>query len=133
MRGYKVLAIGLSAVVALTFAACDDKPTEPEQQAQFKPDKLGNGYPATQFDYKLNIIGVPRDKTADMDNNNGRRIFVQLFGGGEVTDPVGRTTNSRAKTRTRSTCATARTARTTTTRTSAATTGTLPTRIGTSA
>ncbi len=87
MRGYKVLAIGLSAVVALTFAACDDKPTEPEQQAQFKPDKLGNGYPATQFDYKLNIIGVPRDKTADMDNNNGRRIFVQLFGGGEVTDP----------------------------------------------
>ena len=91
MRGYKDLALGLSAVVAFTFAACDEQPTEPEQQAQFKPDKLGNGYPATQFDYKLNIIGVPRDKTADMDNNNGRRIFVQLNStGNTVTSPGGK-------------------------------------------
>lgn len=90
MRGYKVLALGLAAIVAFTFTACDDQPTEPEQQAQFKPDKLGNGYPSTQFDYKLNIIGVPQDKSADMDNNNGRRIFVQLYGGGEVTNKGGK-------------------------------------------
>jgi hypothetical protein len=90
MRGYKVLALGLAAVVAFTFTACDDQPTEPEQQAQFKPDKLGNGYPSTQFDYKLNIIGVPQDKSADMDNNNGRRIFVMLNGGGTVTSPGGK-------------------------------------------
>jgi hypothetical protein len=30
--------------------------------------------------YKLNIIGVSKDKTADMDGNNGRRIFVKLDG-----------------------------------------------------
>lgn len=28
--------------------------------------------------YNLNLIGVPRDKTADMDGNNGHRIFVAL-------------------------------------------------------
>ena len=32
MRGFKVFAVGLSAIVALTFAACDEKPTEPENQ-----------------------------------------------------------------------------------------------------
>jgi len=30
--------------------------------------------------YKLNIIGVPKDKSADMDGNNGKRIFVNLNG-----------------------------------------------------
>jgi len=95
MRSYKVLALGLAAVVAFTFAACDDQPTEPENQvAQFKPDKLGNGYPATQFEYKLNILGVPQGKTADMDNNNGRRIFVMLEGGEEVTNKGGKNTFS---------------------------------------
>jgi hypothetical protein len=93
MRGYKVLALGLSAVVAFTFAACDDQPTEPEQQAtQLQADShlLGNGYPKAKFDYKLNILGVPQDKSADMDNNNGRRIFVQLNGGQEVTNKGGK-------------------------------------------
>lgn len=30
--------------------------------------------------YNLNIIGVPKGKTADMTANSGRRIFVPLFG-----------------------------------------------------
>ncbi|MGD2136624.1 MAG: hypothetical protein PVF08_00095 [Gammaproteobacteria bacterium] len=30
--------------------------------------------------YNLNIIGVPKNKTADMDGNNGHRIFVKLVG-----------------------------------------------------
>ncbi|MFC1531605.1 hypothetical protein ACFL5T_05110 [Gemmatimonadota bacterium] len=90
MRGFKVLVVGLAAVVAVTFVACDDQPTEPENQtAQFKPDELGNGYPAAKFEYKLNILGVSQDKTADMDNNNGRRIFVMLEGGEEVTKKGG--------------------------------------------
>ena len=93
MRGFKVLTLGLAAVVAISLAACDEQPTEPEQQAsalQADSHLLGNGYPQTQFDYNLNIIGVPHDKTADMDNNNGRRIFVQLYGGGEVTNKGGK-------------------------------------------
>ncbi|MDP2469330.1 MAG: hypothetical protein Q8W45_01985 [Candidatus Palauibacterales bacterium] len=89
MRSFKVLALGLSVLVAFTFVACDQQqPTEPEaDQAQFE---LGNGYPVPSFDYKLNILGVPQDKSADMDNNNGRRIFVQLWGGGTVTNPGGK-------------------------------------------
>ena len=40
----------------------------------------GNGAPNGAH-YNLNIIGVPHDKTADMNNNNGGRIFVRLYGG----------------------------------------------------
>jgi hypothetical protein len=39
--------------------------------------------------YQLNIIGVPHDKTAPMDNNNGHRIFVPL----NTKDQVGRKTS----------------------------------------
>jgi hypothetical protein len=39
----------------------------------------GNGAPSGPH-YNLNIIGVPKDKSADMDNNNGHRIFVPLEG-----------------------------------------------------
>lgn len=39
----------------------------------------GNGGPSGPH-YNLNIIGVSRDKTADMDGNNGHRIFVKLWG-----------------------------------------------------
>src|SRR5437879_234932 len=44
----------------------------------------GNGAPSGSH-YNLNIIGVPKDKTAAMTNNDGHRIFVQLMGG----DPAG--------------------------------------------
>ena len=68
MRSFKVLAVGLSAIVAFTFTACDDQPTEPENQVAGELQaSLGNGYPSPHFDYKLNIIGVPKDKTAAMD------------------------------------------------------------------
>src|SRR2546425_8416107 len=40
----------------------------------------GNGAPSGSH-YNLNIIGVPKDKTADMNNNDGHRIFVELNGG----------------------------------------------------
>jgi hypothetical protein len=41
--------------------------------------KTGNGAPSGGH-YTLNIIGVPKDKSADMDNNSGHRIFVPLEG-----------------------------------------------------
>jgi hypothetical protein len=34
--------------------------------------------------YNLNIIGVPKDKTADMDGNQGHRIFVKLWGNSKI-------------------------------------------------
>jgi hypothetical protein len=39
----------------------------------------GNDMPSGPH-YNLNIIGVPKDKTADMDGNRGHRIFVPLSG-----------------------------------------------------
>jgi hypothetical protein len=36
---------------------------------------------------------VPQGKTADMDNNNGRRIFVMLEGGQTVSNPGGKNNN----------------------------------------
>jgi hypothetical protein len=41
--------------------------------------EAGNGAPQGPHEYQLNIIGTS-DKNADMDDNNGRRIFVPLFG-----------------------------------------------------
>ena len=43
----------------------------------------GNGAP-TGPHYNLNIIGVPKDKTAPMDDNNGHRIFVPLAGSTKI-------------------------------------------------
>ena len=39
----------------------------------------GNGAPSGGH-YNLNVIGVPKDKSADMTGSNGRRIFVPLEG-----------------------------------------------------
>lgn len=39
----------------------------------------GNGAPSGSH-FQLNILGMERGKTADLSNNDGRRIFVPLFG-----------------------------------------------------
>lgn len=44
--------------------------------------QTGNGAPSGDH-YTLNIIGVDKDKTADMTGNNGRRIFVDLGANGK--------------------------------------------------
>ena len=43
----------------------------------------GNGAPSGPH-YNLNIIGVPKDKTADMTGNKGHRIFVPENGGAKI-------------------------------------------------
>ncbi len=43
----------------------------------------GNGAPNGPH-YNLNIIGVPKDKTADMTGNQGHRIFVKLEGKSKI-------------------------------------------------
>ena len=83
----------IALVAALAFvAACNDAPTTPAKASSVVgPSRtLGNGFPEGGHDYRLNIIGVPKDKTAEMDNNNGRRIFVQLESDNVVTTPGGK-------------------------------------------
>src|SRR5690349_18184500 len=43
----------------------------------------GNGAPSGPH-YDLNIIGVPKSKTADMTGDNGHRIFVALSGNTKI-------------------------------------------------
>jgi hypothetical protein len=46
-------------------------------------DAAGNGAPSGAH-YNLNIIGVDKDKTADMTGDNGHRIFVPLWGNAKI-------------------------------------------------
>ena len=71
-------------VLALTFAGL------PGARSAVVSATTGNGAPNGTH-YNLNIIGVPHDKTADMNNNNGGRIFVQLFGGDTAGSLAGKT------------------------------------------
>ena len=84
MRGFKVLAVALSAGIAFTFTACDDQPTEPETQATFakKSPVENNGAPSGPH-YNLNLIGTG-DKNPDMTGNNGHRIFLKLQGNTKI-------------------------------------------------
>jgi hypothetical protein len=78
-------------LAAIALIACSDSPTTPTASAPTRPAySLGNGYPEGGHDYSLQIIGVPQDKSATMDNNNGRRIFVQLYSDNTVTTPGGK-------------------------------------------
>lgn len=43
----------------------------------------GNGAPSGSH-YTLNLVGVPRDKTADMTGANGRVIFTKLWGNTKI-------------------------------------------------
>jgi hypothetical protein len=80
-----------TALAAAYLVGCNpDASTNPAAEAGTAQADLGNGYPTGGHDYQLLLIGVPQDKTADMDNNNGRRIFVQLYSDNEVTDPGGK-------------------------------------------
>src|SRR5262245_40548806 len=77
-----------ATLVAATMLGCDSAaPTLPE--APRASANLGNNFPRPGFDWKVNIIGVPKDKTVDMSNSNGRRIFVQLLSDNVVPPPGG--------------------------------------------
>jgi hypothetical protein len=52
----------------------------------------GNGAPSGSH-FNLNIIGVPKDKTASMTGGDGHRIFVQLNGGEDAASLNGKLAN----------------------------------------
>ena len=75
---------------AILIAACDvQSPMGAADEAMAGPEAVamakGNNFPDGPHDYNLHIIGVPRDKSATMDGNNGHRIFVRLDSDGENT------------------------------------------------
>lgn len=73
----------------LVLIKLNSAPTAPEVElSQTKASSetnvaTGNGAPSGSH-YNLNLIGVPKGKTANMTGNNGRRIFVPLFGSCQI-------------------------------------------------
>jgi hypothetical protein len=77
----------LTAVgAALSLAGCSNDPTSSLSDSTPRLSTLnattGNGAPSGAH-YTLNIIGVPRDKSANFSGGNGHRIFVDLGRNGE--------------------------------------------------
>ena len=81
-----------AAVLAVTtLAGCGDAATSPHLDVgSAKPPAAavgttGNGAPSGAH-YTLNIIGVPKDKSASFDGGSGHRIFVDLGKTGAVAN-----------------------------------------------
>lgn len=76
-RPISALALLLGTVLLL---GCEgDRATEPDPSLG---PSLGTGLPANPStkEYKFNLIGVARDKTVSMTGDQGKRMFVKLWG-----------------------------------------------------
>lgn len=72
----------IATLAAATLSACDSATTSPGLRPSSplaSVSSTGNGAPSGAH-YNLNIIGVPKDKSADFNGGNGGRIFVDLVG-----------------------------------------------------
>lgn len=82
MKAFAVPAFLAVALVASVYAVNRPKPIEPSSASR------GSGAPSGSH-YNLNIIGVPKGKTADMSGSLGRRIFVPLAGNCKINLSMG--------------------------------------------
>lgn len=75
------------AILVLLFVSCskdESVSSEFDENSKTSTEQLtGNGAPNGAH-YNLNIIGVPKNKTAAMTGNNGGRIFVKLDGRSKI-------------------------------------------------
>ena len=85
-------AIATFAVFATaTLSACDSPnvtSVRPPAGALASVATTGSGAPSGSH-YNLNIIGVPKDKSADFSGGNGGRIFVDLVGSTKIDLTMG--------------------------------------------
>jgi uncharacterized protein YcfL len=77
--------LGLIVIASLMVPGCSDHSSAPTATTvnSLMNTGGGNGGPNGAH-YNLNLIGVQKDKTAAMDNNNGHRIFVKLWGNTKI-------------------------------------------------
>ena len=94
MKNFKLLSLLTVAVLMGVGRSKDDLQSETENHSvalkgttvKSPTDKstlTKNGAPNGAH-YNLNIIGVPKNKTAEITGNNGGRIFVPLFGNTKI-------------------------------------------------
>ncbi|MCX2738639.1 hypothetical protein [Pontibacter anaerobius] len=85
MKNFKLF--GLLVIPALFAVGCSEDQDMVAPSADMSASKTtlatGNGAPSGAH-YTLNIIGVPKGKTAAMDGNSGHRIFVNLEGNTKI-------------------------------------------------
>lgn len=73
------LLISLMALLLIIVAIFIGTYATQNSRTKYQSSAKGNGAPSGPH-YNLNIIGVPKDKTADMTDSSGHRIFVPLTG-----------------------------------------------------
>lgn len=74
----RTLNVGLALCAVTTMSACADGATSPAApEPSLAVGQTGNGAPSGAH-FNLNIIGVAKEKSAEFDGGNGRRIFVGL-------------------------------------------------------
>lgn len=76
----------LAALATATLSACDSPTAASTRQpagSLASVASTGNGAPSGAH-YNLNIIGVPKDKSANFSGGNGGRIFVDLVGSTKI-------------------------------------------------
>jgi hypothetical protein len=84
----RMLFFPAAAIAAALIACSDDEmtaPVSPGGSPSFSVSETGNGAPSGAH-YTLNIIGVPKDKSANLTGGNGHRIFVDLGKTGQVAN-----------------------------------------------
>ncbi|GAB3193823.1 hypothetical protein ABID22_000442 [Pontibacter aydingkolensis] len=80
----KIQLLGALVIPTLLAVGCtEEQDTVAPLGASNLSEATGNGAPSGAH-YTLNIIGVPKGKTAPMDGNNGHRIFVNMEGNTKI-------------------------------------------------
>jgi hypothetical protein len=80
MRLLKAHGHILAVLATTALVACNDETTSPANPGvtpALSVSETGNGAPSGAH-YTLNIIGVPKDKSANLTGGSGHRIFVDL-------------------------------------------------------
>ncbi len=78
-----VVGLIIGIVAMWIYASLPERNVELSKTDAANTAITGSGAPSGSH-YNLNIIGVPKDKTADMTGSKGHRIFVPLVGGCQI-------------------------------------------------
>ena len=83
MKKLKFLCVSLFAIGLIMSCSKNEIQNSELEVTPVNVTVNGNGAPSGPH-YNLNIIGVDKEKTADMTGNNGHRIFVSLWGKSKI-------------------------------------------------
>ena len=93
MRTLTTLSLGLVSVAAVGITACNSDSISPTRVQPTGTASFGTGLPGNPSDnlYKFNMIGVSDPKQVSLDNDQGKRMFVNLVGHSTINLQMGST------------------------------------------